>query len=109
MIAEETVLEEPFFLFELKNHLIKGKGQLTKTDISTGTPLPNTGIQLLDENMTITYKGRTNDEGLLIFDELPKGNYFFRKFEAPTDYQIDETPIPFEIKKDGEVVKCEKK
>ncbi|WP_207948946.1 SpaA isopeptide-forming pilin-related protein [Erysipelothrix anatis] len=109
LIAEQTVLEEALFLFEVKNHLVKGTGQLTKTDISTGDPLPNTGIRLLDENMTIIYEGRTNDKGILVFDELPKGNYYFQEFEAPSDYQIDETPIPFEIKNDGEVVKCEMK
>ncbi|MHC5268434.1 prealbumin-like fold domain-containing protein [Enterococcus sp. LJL98] len=32
--------------------------------------------------------------------------YYFQEYEAPTGYQIDETPIKFEIQEDGEVVKC---
>ncbi|MBC1645823.1 Cys-Gln thioester bond-forming surface protein [Listeria welshimeri] len=107
LVAEQSFLDEPVYLFEAENYLIKGIGQLSKTDVTTGDPLPNTGIRLLDEDEKIIFEGRTNAEGLLTYDELPKGIYYFQEFDAPTGYQIDETPIQFEIKEHGQVVKCD--
>ncbi|WP_086445497.1 SpaA isopeptide-forming pilin-related protein [Candidatus Enterococcus lemimoniae] len=109
LIAEQSFLDEPVYLFEAENYLIKGTGQLSKTDISTGEPLPNTGIRLLDKDKKVIFEGRTNQEGLLTYEELPKGIYYFQEFDAPTGYQIDDTPIQFEIKENGKVVKCEMK
>lgn len=86
--------------------MIKGIGQLSKTDVTTGNQLPNTGIRLLDENKQVVFEGRTNAEVLFTYDELPIGNYYFLEFDAPAGYQIDETPIQFEIKENGQVMKC---
>lgn len=91
---------------EVKNELIKGGAKLIKTDIVTGEPLPNTGIRILDEDKNIIVEGRTDERGEFYFDNLPKGIYYFQEYEAPKGYQIDETPIRFEIKKNGEIVTC---
>lgn len=52
-------------------------------------------------------EGRTNDKGIFTFEQLPKGIYYFQEFDAPKGYQLDETPMQFEIKENGKVVKCE--
>lgn len=91
---------------EIKNELIKGGVKLIKTDIVTGEPLPNTGIRILDEDKNILVEGRTDERGEFYFDNLPKGIYYCKEYEAPKGYQIDETPIRFEIKKNDEIVTC---
>ncbi|MDG6893399.1 SpaA isopeptide-forming pilin-related protein [Clostridium perfringens] len=93
-------------LFEIKNELIKGGAKLIKTDLVTGEALPNTGIKILNENKNILIEGKTDDKGVFYFDNLPKGIYYFQEYEAPKGYQIDETPMKFEIKENGEAVTC---
>jgi Predicted outer membrane protein len=97
--------EEHEILFEVENDLIKGTAQLTKTDIVTGKALPNTKVRILDDNKAVIIEGKTDDNGIFIFETLPKGIYYFQEYEAPSGYQLDETPIRFEIKKNDVVVK----
>ncbi|MGH1805843.1 SpaA isopeptide-forming pilin-related protein [Enterococcus gallinarum] len=103
--TEET--DETEILFEVKNHLKKGTAELTKKDVSTGDLLPDTGIRILDAEKNIIAEGRTNDKGVFTFEQLPTGIYYFQEFDPPMGYELDETPMQFEIKEDGEVVKCE--
>ncbi len=105
LISEKNNSEDKILL-EIKNELIKGGAKLIKTDLVTGEALPNTGIRILDENKNILIEGKTDDKGVFYFDNLPKGIYYFQEYEAPKGYQIDETPMKFEIKENGEVVTC---
>ncbi len=107
MLGEQsTENEDTTILFELKNYLMKGTAELTKTDVSTGDALPDTGIRILDQDQKVLIEGRTDSDGKFTFENLPKGTYYFQEFDAPEGYQLDETPIAFEIKEDGEIVKC---
>ena len=99
--------EETPILLEIKNDLIKGSAELTKKDVSTGEILPNTDVRILDEDKNCIVEGKTDEKGTFTFKELPKGIYYFQEFGAPQGYQLDETPIQFEIKEHGKVVKCE--
>ncbi|WP_288394303.1 collagen binding domain-containing protein [uncultured Vagococcus sp.] len=100
--------EEPVKpVLTLKNRAIRGTAELEKTDISTGKLLPDTGIRITDEHGKVVVEGRTDSNGKFTFDELPKGTYNFIEFDAPKGYLIDTTPVPFEIKADGEVIKCQ--
>lgn len=99
--------KEDTILFEVKNDLIKGSFELTKKDISTGELLPNTGIQILDEDKNVIVEGRTDEKGVFTFEKLPKGKYFFKEFDAPEGYLLDDSLHEFEIKENGEIVKCE--
>ncbi|MFD1392860.1 SpaA isopeptide-forming pilin-related protein [Lacticaseibacillus jixianensis] len=98
--------KEPPIAFELTNDLIKGTGELTKTDVSTGKRLPNTGIRILDKNGKTVVSGRTNKNGVFSFSNLPAGKYSFQEYDAPKGYEISEALVPFEITKDGEIVKA---
>ncbi|MGY0354244.1 SpaA isopeptide-forming pilin-related protein [Enterococcus avium] len=100
-------LKKAEILFEIKNDLIKGIFELTKKDVSTGELLPDTGIQVLDQNEKTIIEGRTNENGVFTFENLPKGKYFFKEYDAPEGYLIDESLHEFEIKEQGEIVKCE--
>ncbi|WP_415345540.1 SpaA isopeptide-forming pilin-related protein [Clostridium perfringens] len=105
LISEKNNNEDKILL-EIKNDLIKGGAKLIKTDLVTGEALPNTGIRILNEDKNILIEGKTDDKGVFYFDNLPKGIYYFQEYEAPKGYQIDETPMKFEIKENGEVVTC---
>ena len=102
--SEET---ETTITFELANYLKKGTAELTKKDVSTGELLPDTGVRILNDKKEIITEGRTDDKGVFSFDLLPTGTYYFQEYDAPEGYVLDETPMEFEIKDDGEVVKCE--
>lgn len=88
------------------NRLKKGAVEIEKTDVSTGAPLPDTGIEILDHNRKSIMKGRTDENGKLFFEKLPAGSYFFREFDAPKGYVIDESCFPFDIRENGQIVKC---
>lgn len=103
---QEIGTEESTVLFEVKNRLVKGIAELTKKDVSTGELLPDTGVRILDEDKNIIAEGRTDENGVFTFEQLPKGIYYFQEFDAPDGYELDETPMQFEIKEDVEVVKC---
>ncbi|GAA0101580.1 hypothetical protein UT300012_22950 [Paraclostridium bifermentans] len=90
-----------------ENRRIEAPVEITKTDVSTGQVLPNTGIKIYAEDgKTVVTEGRTDDTGKFTF-KLEYGKYFFQEFEAPEGYVIDESLHPFEIKTDGEIVKCQ--
>lgn len=91
---------------KLLNKLKSGAVQITKSDISTGRLLPSAGIEILNQNKKVILKGYTNDQGIVVFDKLPVGKYYFREFDAPKGYKIDESPFPFEIRENNEIVKC---
>lgn len=89
-----------------ENRLAKGTVEITKTDISDGEPLPDTGIQIYDKDKNVILKGRTDKDGKLTFKKLPTGIYYFQEFDAPEGYKIKEDLYQFEIKNDGDIVKC---
>lgn len=98
---------KPMILFELKNYLIKGTTELTKKDVSNGKLLPNTGIKIVNADGKTVTEGRTNDQGVFSFENLPAGKYQFIEFDAPKGYKISEKPVDFEINSNGEIVKAE--
>lgn len=105
--SEEEAVAPVEPLFTIKNKAISGSAELEKSDVSDGKLLPDTGIRITDEHGKVVVEGRTDSNGKFTFDELPKGKYNFQEFDAPKGYLIDTTPVPFEIKEDGEIIKCQ--
>lgn len=88
-----------------ENKPIKGSVEITKTDISDGRLIPDCGIEILDSDGNIIFQGRTDENGVVKFENLRYGDYFYREFDAPDGYLIDENAYPFSIKENGEIVK----
>lgn len=101
--------DSPLIAFTLFNNAIRGSGELTKTDVSDGKVLPDTGIRIVDADGKTVVEGRTDDKGVFKFDNLPAGKYQFIEFDAPKGYKISSDPIDFTIKNDGDVVKAQMK
>lgn len=83
----------------------KGIFELTKTDVADGKLLPNAGFRIKDEAGNIVATGVTDKNGMATFT-LRVGKYTYQEYDAPEGYLIDEGEYPFEIKKDGEIVKA---
>lgn len=110
-VTPDTKLDEtteiPYYTIEVNNFPGSGELEITKKDISTGELLPNAHFAIYAEDgTTIVDKGVTDENGIAKFI-LPCGKYFYQEFEAPEGYQIDSSLFPFEIKNDGDIVKCE--
>lgn len=90
---------------EMTNRPILGTLEFTKVDISTSEPLPNTLIEIYNENEELVFSGRTDENGMIIIEELRYGKYYVLEKEAPNGYILNEEKMFFEILEDGEVVK----
>lgn len=90
----------------LENQRITGKLILTKSDISTGQPVPDCMIEILDTRGTVLHRSMTDDMGVVTF-QLEYGDYFYREYDAPEGYVLDETAYPFSIREDGQILKAE--
>lgn len=91
---------------EMKNKPITSTVEITKIDISTSEPLPNTLIEVYNDKDELIYSGRTNEEGKIIIEELRYGKYYFIEKEAPEGYELNSEKMYFEVLEDGEIVKC---
>lgn len=80
--------------------------EITKTDISTGELIPDCTFEILNENNEQVITGTTDENGIAHF-KLAIGKYFYREISAPDIYEIDDTPYPFEITENDDIVKAE--
>ncbi|SEN91318.1 Cna protein B-type domain-containing protein [Amphibacillus marinus] len=79
------------------NPLATGSVQLFKLG-EGGEHLEGAVFSLIDENEVVIATGLTTDEnGILVVDDLKPGLYAFIETEAPFGFELDATPIPFEI------------
>ena len=80
--------------------------EITKTDISTGELIPDCTFEILNENKEQVITGTTDENGSAKL-QLAIGKYFYREISAPDIYEIDDTPYPFEITENDDIVKAE--
>ncbi len=94
---------------EMTNKPITGKLEFTKIDFSNNQPIPNTFIEIfsVDDEENPIFAGRTDENGQIIINELRYGKYFIIEKETATpDYILNNEKLYFEIKENGEIVKC---
>nr|WP_249316973.1 SpaA isopeptide-forming pilin-related protein [Bacillus sp. FJAT-50079] len=83
------------------NKLITGSVQLTKVDKDDNRiVIPEAKFELQDvEGNVIQTELKTDENGKIIVENLKPGKYQFIETEAPFGYELNPTPIPFEIVK----------
>ena len=91
---------------EMKNKPVTGTLEFTKTDVSTGEPLPNTLIEIYNDKDELIFSGRTDDNGKITIPEIRYGKYYILEKEAPEGYTLNPERMYFEILEDGEIVKA---
>lgn len=90
---------------EMTNKPIEGDIEITKADLSTGKVLANAEFTIYDESGKVVTKGNTGEDGKAKF-HLDYGKYFYQETGAPEGFVLDDTKFPFEIKEDGQIIKC---
>ena len=91
----------------MKDKIITGTLEFTKTDVSTSEPLPNTKIEIYDANTDeLIFSGITDQDGKIIIEELKYGDYYIIESEAPEGYTLNPNKMYFSITEDGEIVKA---
>lgn len=97
--------------FKIKNHLPKGKLEFTKTDISTGKSIPNTLIEIYNQNeesedSVLIFSGYTDENGNITVENLFTGKFFIIEKESASGYQKTDEKVFFEIFEDGKIIKA---
>ena len=87
----------------LTNSLGKGSLKIIKVD-ENGNPIASTGFLLLDSNGDRIKSGGTDSNGVLIFNDLPLGDYYYQESFAVPGYAMDDTKYPVSITENGQVV-----
>ena len=90
----------------ISNYLKKGNLEFSKVDLVTNEGIPNTIIEIYDENNNLWFTKETNEFGKVTINNLPMGKYYIIEKEANTLYMITNEKVFFEIKEDGEIVKA---
>lgn len=93
----------------IKDKKITGTLEFTKTDFSESVTLPNTTIEIYNDKDELIFTGKTNENGMIVIEELEYGKYYILEKEAPKGYTLNTEKMYFEIKENGEVVKCNMK
>lgn len=102
----KLVEQQAEFVVDFDNEQNTIPFEITKTDISTGELIPDCSFEILNENNEQVITGTTDENGIAHF-QLAIGKYFYREISAPDIYEIDDTPYPFEITENDDIVKAE--
>lgn len=77
---------------------------ITKTDLTTGTPVPGATIEIYDADGNVVYSGITSQTGQLHAFQLPAdAHYTFRETLSPNGHALNPNSFSFEILPDGTV------
>jgi LPXTG-motif cell wall-anchored protein len=97
--SQEVTLE-----IQADNQIILGSVELTKVDnFDDSIVLPGAIFKVVDDQgATVAENLTTNAEGQILVENLRPGDYQFIETQAPTDYELDATPIDFTIERSQE-------
>ncbi|MBQ8909427.1 MAG: LPXTG cell wall anchor domain-containing protein, partial [Oscillospiraceae bacterium] len=90
-----------------ENEAYKGIIQIIKKDAATGEVLSGVEFGLFDIEGNEIARGKTDDAGVLLFEQIRFGKYEIRELTPKEGYQKNETVTPVEITEDGQTVTVE--
>lgn len=83
-----------------ENQVVTGSVVLSKVDSESKKELSGAVFELQSADGTVIQSDlTTNNQGKVIVSNLKAGNYQFVEMQAPAGYELDSTPVSFEIKK----------
>lgn len=97
---QDQYTEEINYKLVVNNYLNKGKLIINKYEKNSDVRLPNTLMEIRDKKGRVVYNGYTDDNGQIVIDDLPYGEYYLSEIEASTGYRLLEDNIYFEINKE---------
>ena len=74
-----------------------GSLRIVKVEKGTTTPLAGATFCVKDENGQVVAEGKTGNDGVIVFEDLPFGSYTYQEVYAPEGYKLDDTEHKFEI------------
>ena len=80
---------------------------IKKIDSITKEALPGAKFELYNENDILIYSGITDENGLLIAENLKIGKYYIKEVESPKYYVNNENKIYFNVNDNGLVIEKE--
>ena len=86
--------------FTILNYLKKGILDFNKIDLETKEGIPNTTIEIYDENDNLLLERTTNEIGNINLDNLKVGNYYLIEKSANSLYKLTNQKIYFTIFED---------
>ena len=86
----------------IRNEIFKGSLTIQKVDKDSGQALPGARFRILDSTGNPFAEGTTDANGILVFENIPFGDYYLEELEAPDGYKADTTPYVFSIDADGQ-------
>lgn len=89
---------------EFVNALKKGSLEILKLDKSTGKPLKGVVFAIYDSEKNLIAEGKTDSEGILRFEDIPYGEYFWQETSAPDGYIAQSGFHEFSVTEDGQVI-----
>ena len=90
-----------------ENEIYKGTIQIIKKDAATGEVLSGVEFGLYDLEGNELTRGKTDDAGVLVFEQIRYGKYEIRELTPKEGYQKNETVTQVEITEDGQTVTVE--
>ena len=87
---------------QLRNEIFKGSLTIQKVDKDSGQALPGARFRLLDSTGNPFAEGTTDENGILVFENIPFGDYYLEELEASDGYKADTTPYVFSVTTDGQ-------
>ena len=81
----------------VSNTKIRGNIEILKRNGNTHRPLSGAIISVYTENSELIDEKLTGDSGLVRFENLVFGRYYFQETKAPSGYILDYTKYPFDI------------
>ena len=88
----------------LRNEIFKGSLTIRKVDKDTEQALLGARFRLLDSTGNPFAEGMTDANGILLFENIPFGDYYLEELEAPDGYKADTTPYVFSVTADGQKI-----
>ena len=88
---------------------IEGSIEILKIDGTNSKPLAGAEFTLYDSNGDDIQTLTTGTDGKVIFKDVFYGKYTVKETKSPDHYELDSTPIPFEILENGKKLTVTKK
>lgn len=92
----------------IRNEIYKGSLTIQKVDKDSGQALPDARFRLLDSTGNPFAEGMTDANGILLFENIPFGDYYLEELEAPDGYKADTTPYVFSVTADGQKIEIQR-
>ena len=86
------------------NNLKKGSVEFRKVDKATGKPLAGVSFAIYDAEKNLIAEGKTDADGLLRFDDIAYGNYFWQETATVDGYIAESGYHEFSVTENGQVL-----